>query len=312
MTGRVVSLGEAMIELVRRPGGPITQGYGGDTLNTAIYLARLGIPVDYVTALGDDPESDAMLAGWHAEGIGTAGVLRAEGRLPGLYMIDVDPNGERRFLYWRDRAPAREMLTLPGADALIGSLHSAALVYFSGISLAIVGETGRLVLDGIVDDLRAAGVIVAFDTNWRPRLWPDRATARRAYEHQLERTDIAFLGGDDMADLFGDRDASAILGHADADRVGETVLRLGADGCLVRHRGETRSVPASRGAAVVDTTAAGDAFSAGYLASRLLGRTAIQAAETGHRVAAVVIGHSGAIIPPGLVTPALLIGEDER
>ena len=308
MTGRVVSLGEAMIELVRRPDGLIAQGVGGDTLNTAIYLARLGVPVDYATALGDDAESDAMIAGWQAEGIGTGGVLRAAGRLPGLYMIDVDAGGERRFLYWRERAPAREMLTLPGGDALVATLRAASLVYLSGITLAIIGETGREMLGGILDDLRTSGVTIAFDTNWRPRLWPDRAVARRAYAHQLERTDIAFLGGDDMADLFGDGDPSAILAHADSERVGETVVRLGAKGCLVRHRDATRSVPVSRGASVVDTTAAGDAFSAGYLAARLHGLDPAEAAVTGHRVAAIVIGYPGAIIPRGLVTPALVAG----
>ena len=154
--------------------------------------------------------------------------------------------------------------------------------------------------------LRASAVTIAVDTNWRPRLWSDRATARRAYERQLERTDIAFLGGDDMADLFGDRDLSAILAHADADRVRETIVRRGADGCIVRHGGATRSVGACRGATVVDTTAAGDAFSAGYLAGRRLGHGVVESAEIGHRVAAVVIGHPGAIIPAGLVTPALL------
>ena len=179
-------------------------------------------------------------------------------------------------------------------------------VYLSGITLAIVGATGRRILAGILDDLRVSGIAVAFDTNWRPRLWPDRAAARYAYEEQLGRTDIAFLGGDDMADLFGDTDPAAILAHADADRVGETVLRLGASGCLVRHGGRTRDVPVSPDVSVVDTTAAGDAFSAGYLAARLRGLDPADAARTGHRVAAIVIGHPGAIIPRGLVTPALL------
>ncbi len=306
MSRRVVSLGEAMIELVRRPGGLITQSCGGDTLNTAIYLARLGTEIDYVTALGDDPESDAMLTGWAEEGIGTAHVLRAPGRLPGLYMIDVDAAGERRFLYWRDRAPAREMLTLPGSASLIAALGRCDILYLSGITLAIIGEGGRSTLSGILDDLRRSGVRIAFDTNWRLRLWPDRRTARLAYEAQLARTDIAFLGEDDMMDLFGDAGAAAILAHADADRVGETVLRMGARGCLVRSAGETRTVPAIAGTPVIDTTAAGDAFSAGYLASRLRGFPPSEAARAGHRVAATVIGHPGAIIPRGLVSPALL------
>src|SRR4051812_50110599 len=94
-----------MIELREMADGRFARSYGGDTLNTAIYLARLGVAVDYVTALGDDPWSDEMIAGWAAEGIGTEQVARVPGRVPGLYIIQTDARGERSFLYWRGNAP---------------------------------------------------------------------------------------------------------------------------------------------------------------------------------------------------------------
>src|SRR5262245_6931327 len=102
---RVASIGECMIELSEHPDWRITRAFGGDTLNTSVYLARLGVPVDYLTALGDDAWSEEMLAAWRAEGIGTDAVVRLQGRMPGLYIIQTDPRGERRFSYWRDRAP---------------------------------------------------------------------------------------------------------------------------------------------------------------------------------------------------------------
>ena len=86
---------------------------GGDTFNTAVYMARAGIDVAYATALGDDPYSDGIVSMAAAEGIGTDLILRVPGRLPGLYMIETDPKGERRFRYWRDEAPARELFELP-------------------------------------------------------------------------------------------------------------------------------------------------------------------------------------------------------
>ena len=73
---RVACIGECMIELKQAEGGLYSRGYGGDTLNTAVYLARLGTGVDYITALGDDHLSDEMTAGWAAEGVGTTLVLR--------------------------------------------------------------------------------------------------------------------------------------------------------------------------------------------------------------------------------------------
>src|SRR5262245_28263648 len=117
---RVACIGEFMIELRQAQGGQgagqngglYSRGYGGDTLNTAVYLSRLGVDVDYVTALGDDALSDEMIAGWAAEGIGTKRVVRLPGKLPGLYLIQTDDKGERRFFHWRDSAAARSLMDL--------------------------------------------------------------------------------------------------------------------------------------------------------------------------------------------------------
>ena len=68
---RVACIGECMLELCGGDLSAMTLSYGGDTLNTTVYLARLGVDVDYVTALGDDPYSDWMIEQWRAEGIGT-------------------------------------------------------------------------------------------------------------------------------------------------------------------------------------------------------------------------------------------------
>src|SRR6201986_2370172 len=115
---RVACIGECMIELKQAGGGLYSRGFGGDTLNTAVYLARLGISVDYITALGDDPLSDEMIAGWSAEGVGTSRVARLPGKLPGLYLISTDARGERRFFHWRDRGAAPSLLDIPGTDSL--------------------------------------------------------------------------------------------------------------------------------------------------------------------------------------------------
>ncbi|MGZ0190577.1 MAG: PfkB family carbohydrate kinase, partial [Alphaproteobacteria bacterium] len=94
---RIAAIGECMIELTDRGPNDMGRGYGGDTLNTAVYMARLGeargIQVDYATAIGDDPYSDEMMDGWRAEGIGTDLVWRQKGRVPGLYMIRTDKAG---------------------------------------------------------------------------------------------------------------------------------------------------------------------------------------------------------------------------
>src|SRR3954452_18335801 len=104
---RVVAIGEVMIEMSRGSDGRFGMACGGDTFNTAVYLARAGIDVAFATALGDDPYSDTIVALTAAEGLRSDLMVRVPGRLPGLYLVDADASGERRFQYWGDSAPAR-------------------------------------------------------------------------------------------------------------------------------------------------------------------------------------------------------------
>jgi 2-dehydro-3-deoxygluconokinase len=295
---RVACIGECMMELSERPDGSIARGFGGDTLNTAVYLARLGVEVDYVTALGDDPFSDEMIAKWHAEGIGTELVLRCPGAMPGLYMIQTDASGERRFFYWRDSAPARRLLALPEMSRVEATLLQHDLIYLSGITLSVFDAAGRERLFGILDHMRARGGRVAFDTNFRPRGWPDRQAALHAYGEILRRADTVLVSTEDHGLLWGEMDMDRILSHLRAHGMKELVLKLAEPGCIIAaHDSETVHVPALPSAVVVDTTAAGDSFAAAFLAARAAGLGVKQAAEAGHRLARAVIAHRGAIIP---------------
>src|ERR1700733_70420 len=144
---RVACVGECMIELRQRDGATLGLAYGGDTLNTAVYLARVNpkarLAVDYVTALGDDPYSDAMIEMWRSEGVGTGNVARLQGKLPGLYLIRVDDKGERRFFYYRSAAAARELFNDGTTSVQLATLERYDLVYFSAITLSILSEAAR-------------------------------------------------------------------------------------------------------------------------------------------------------------------------
>lgn len=295
---RIAAIGECMLELRSSGFGAARFGYGGDTLNCALYLARLGVAVDYVTLLGDDPYSADMLAAWEAEGVGTGRVVRLPGRLPGLYAIETDDRGERSFSYWRDRAPARELFTHPDARPLVEALPEYGLLMLSGISLSLYGEEGRGRLHDALDRARAAGAKVAFDTNLRPRGWPGLDVARTAYEALGGRVDIVLSGVEDEALLYGQEPPDAIVTRWRDAGAGEVVVKRGGEDCLVWERGgDLFRVPTSTVERVVDTTAAGDSFCAGYLAARRAGRGIEEAARLGHRLAGIVIGHPGAIVP---------------
>lgn len=294
---RVAAIGECMVELSPRPGGLLRLGFGGDTLNTAMYLARLGVEVDYLTALGDDQFSDEMLAAWSEEGIGTSLVPRLPGRLPGLYLIQIDAKGERRFSYWRDRAPARELFALPQTREIVAALPGFELVYLSGISLSLYGDGGRRVLFDGLDRARAAGAKVVFDGNYRPRNWASAGEARAAMTAMLDRVDIVLTSAEDERAVHGDDDASVTARRLRARGIGEIVVKEGEEGALVATEEGDLHLPATPQGPATDTTAAGDSFNAAYLAARLAGCPPVEAARAGHRLAGVVVCHPGAIIP---------------
>ncbi|MGB3124672.1 MAG: sugar kinase [Pseudomonas sp.] len=295
---RIALIGECMIELQHRADGSLHQSFGGDTLNTAVYLRReLGAvgTVDYVTALGDDSFSDAMCTHWAQEGLGLAMVQRLPGRLPGLYCIQTDANGERKFLYWRNEAAVRDCFTTPAAEPILAALPGYDVVYFSGITLAVLGEVGRERLLHTLTETRRRGGKVVFDNNYRPRLWANVEAAREAYQRVMAEVDMALLTEDDEQALFGYADSEQVFAAYPA--IAEVALKRGAEECLIRCDGERFAVPALKVEKVVDTTAAGDSFSAAYLASRLKGGSPQEAAVAGHRLAGRVIQVPGALIP---------------
>ena len=304
---RVACIGECMIELKQAQGtggGLFSRGYGGDTLNTAVYLARLGAGVDYITALGDDPLSDEMIAGWAAEGVGTGQVVRLRGKLPGLYMIETDDKGERRFFHWRESAAARGLMDLPETDGILNSLASYDVIYLSAITLSLYGEKGRERLFTVLKRARERGARFAFDTNFRARGWPDLGVARAVFQEAFAAADIVLASTEDLLPLYPGITNEALLARIPG---AEVVLKLSEPASIVRLEGVPYPIKAKPvEVPVVDTTAAGDSFAAAYLAARLVGADPIEAARAGHRLAGVVVCHPGAIIPRAEMPPGLI------
>jgi 2-dehydro-3-deoxygluconokinase len=292
---RIACIGECMIELKQAAGGLYSRGYGGDTLNTAVYLARLGADVDYITAVGDDPLSDEMIAGWAAEGVGTRHVLRLSGKLPGIYLIQTDEKGERRFFHWRESAAARSLMELPETEDILNSLASYDVVYLSAITLSLYSENGRARLMAALRRARLLGTRFAFDTNFRARGWPDLKVARVAYSGAFEAADIVLASTEDLLPLYPGESNATLMAAISSP---EVVLKLAEPASILRSAGNSREVkaePVTR--PVVDTTAAGDSFAAAYIAARLAGSDPIEAARAGHRLAGAVVCYPGAIIP---------------
>ncbi|WP_047042488.1 sugar kinase [Vibrio mexicanus] len=307
---RVAIIGECMVELSKppqpegetaTPNCSLSQGFGGDTLNTAIYLSRMtqsaGLETCYITGLGVDPFSRQMLEAWREEGIDTQGVYQLADRVPGMYAIETDESGERQFYYWRNESAARFWLEAIDTETVMNTLSSCQLIYLSGISLAILPEDSRARLMTFLAECRDQGAVIAFDNNYRPRLWEAPEVAQHWYQNMLALTDIAFLTFEDEQLLWEDETEQQAIQRTLESGVGEIVIKRGAQACWIVYDGQQIEVAAQKVANVVDTTAAGDSFSAGYLAKRVLGESPTEAGHSGHQLAATVIQHRGAIIP---------------
>lgn len=280
-----------MLELSRGSSG-WDLGYGGDTLNTAIHLARAGVATAYLTALGTDPFSTDLLARWAAEGLDTSLVLTHPTRNPGLYAITCDDAGERSFTYWRSESAARHLFDCNGIEPASEAAAQADLLGFSLISLAILPDADRRKLLALAHEVRGRGGLVVFDGNYRPRLWPDPQAAREWRDAAIAVASIGLPTLEDEAAISGEQLAAQVIAHWRDLGCAEVVVKMGSAGACLP---DGRLIPPPAILNPVDTSGAGDAFNGGYLVARLNGATSEDAVMAGHRLAGWCVIHRGAI-----------------
>ena len=295
---RFLSIDEAMLELSSAGQNDLWRlGIAGDTLNTAWYLRRLIGPewqIGYYTRVGQGEFSQKMLDFLAAEGIDISHIASDPSREIGLYAISLK-DGERSFSYWRDSSAARLLADDPAA--LDRALEGCGIAYYSGISVAILSDTGRANLAAALSRAQAKGTKIVFDPNLRPRLWASNAAMRAGIEAAASGADLILPSFDDEATHFGDPDAAATI---------RRYLSLGAKHVVVKNGGGPMRFGGAEGEGdlpdltpdtPVDTTAAGDSFNAGYLAAMLQGADCRAAIQAGHTLSRQVIRHRGALVP---------------
>lgn len=293
----ILSIGEAMVELSQADGPEIWRlGIAGDTLNTAWYLRAL-LPetwrVGYLSRVGTGPFSQRMVDFLTQEGIETTHVSRDPDREIGLYAISLN-QGERSFSYWRDSSAAR---SLADDEARLGHAFSdAAILYLSGITLAILTDQARRRLRAALAGARAQGAQVIFDPNLRPRLWPDITTMCNAIEAMAAESDLVLPSFDDESTFFGDADLHATRARYLGCGAGHVVVKNAGGPILFGGRAGDGLIDNLTPEQPVDTTAAGDSFNAGYLTAMVQGASCAAAIRAGHDLSRQVIRHPGALV----------------
>ncbi len=296
MAGRLLAIGECMVELMQAEGGLMRKSFAGDTFNTA-YYARQYLPadwqVDYLSAVGNDAISAEMLAFMAGHGIGTDHVARIEGLSPGLYMIHLK-DGERSFSYWRSASAAR--LLARDGDRVRRAVDASDIIVFSGITLAILPLEDVETLLSELRRAKAAGKRVVFDPNIRPRLWDHADRMRDTISAGARAASLVMPSLDDETTHFGDGSVEETIARYRSLGVNDLVVKDGADGATLLFDGVRCRVPSASVDTIVDTTSAGDSFNGAFLARLAVGDTPEDAARFAASVAAAVIQHHGALV----------------
>jgi 2-dehydro-3-deoxygluconokinase len=295
MTMDLLCMGEPMLEFNQLPPQPdgtrhYLEGHGGDTSNAAIAAARQGARVGYITALGRDMPGDSFMALWAREGIDASTVLRSDRWQTGVYFVTHDAQGHQ-FLHYRTNSAAA-MYTR--ADLPDQAIAAARMFYVSGISQGISNSAADAVFAAI-DIARRNGRKVAYDTNYRPRLWPPARAAAVMHE-AMGQADYALPGIDDVQTLTGLTDPQAMLDFYLRLGPKVVVLKMGEQGAWLATPQQRMHIPPCT-VQVVDATGAGDAFCGSFLARILAGDTPERAVRYANLAAALKCTGYGAVAP---------------
>src|SRR6476620_7643106 len=305
MTVDLLCMGEPMLEFNQLPPQPdgtrhYLEGHGGDTSNAAIAAARQGARVGYITALGNDMPGDSFMALWAREGVDASTVIRTDRWLTGVYFVTHDAQGHH-FLHYRANSAAA---MYSPADLPEAAIAAARMLYVAGISQGISNSAADAVFAAI-DIARRNDVKVAYDTNYRPRLWsPARAAA--VMHAAMAQADYALPGIEDVQTLTGLMDPDLMLDFYLRLGPKVVVLKMGESGAYLATPQRCVRIP-RHVVPVVDATGAGDAFCGSFLARILAGDAPEQAARYANVAAALKCTGYGAVAPIPRATEVLSV-----
>ena len=293
---KVAIIGECMAELYAQE-NTYVQTFAGDTFNCAVYLKRSSPKdaVEYITVLGKDIWSQKMLTCFHEHNLGTSYIDYKENKTIGLYIITTN-NGERSFSYWRGESAAKELFTTSIVEKIEKDICSFDMIFFSAITLAIMSKEGRGKFFEIIKKAREAGVKIAFDTNYRPKLYSNIQEARDIYKQTLSYCDIILPSIDDEEALWNMSNPKDIIEKIKNEGVSEIVVKAGKEDIVYYYENTINIVKTKALENIVDSTSAGDSFNGAYLSARLNGSNIEDSILKGQELSSKVIMHQGAIV----------------
>lgn len=295
-------IGEAMLELVNQGEGSLGKSFAGDVYNTSVYLKRAFTQFNakFVSALGQDKLSQEFITCIENESIDTSLIAKSDKQHMGAYMVVNDEDGERSFIYWRNDSAAKRMMSLLTKQLSEQVTLSNDIVFFSGITIAILLPEERALLWEFLKLQKSLGARIVFDPNYRPALWENVETARSEIDTAFRLSDWLMPGLDDFKALYQLSSIEECIEFCSTYEFDELVIKQGSDAVHILDKNSHTIYEIVASTNVVDTTSAGDAFNGVYLGARLSGKSPMYATRFANYAASKVIESPGAIMPKSL------------
>lgn len=260
----------------------------GAETNYGIGLSRLGIPVRWISKVGDDPWGEMVVDTLHGEGIDLGYVQKERNAATGLF-FKWRRAGKSYVLYYRNGSAAS--LLGPG-DVPDDALEGVAHMHLTGITMAISETAGKLVLD-LAQRASKRGITVSFDPNYRPALWTSPKAALDAQLPVLQFVDWYLCGLEEGQLLFGVDGEQRLEDSVRDAGARNLAVRVGERGAVVRDGGGLVTVPPVMLETVLDEIGAGDGFAAGFTYGLLKRWPPPDCARAGNLIAAAALRGTG-------------------
>ena len=290
-----ILVGEPMGLFIAQEEGELSDvsGYSmavaGAEFNVAVGLARLNMPVTYLTRLGEDPFGQKIVRTLQRNGIGSEFVSFSNERSTGFMLKSKVSTGDPKIFYFRKGSAAS---TLSKEDVDRMDFSGYGFVHLTGIFPAL-SESTKEASFYLIKKAREHGLTVSFDPNLRPQLWPDTETMVQTLNEFAALSDYVLPGEAEGELLCGDRDLRKI-GQFYLERGAKAVVtKMGSRGAYLMTEQDQELVPGFSIEKVVDTVGAGDGFAAGILSALMEGKNLYEAVRRANAVGAIQVTSIG-------------------
>lgn len=272
-----ICLGELLVDFVPTETGKdlveastFRKAAGGAPANVAVGLKRLGVGTSFMGMVGVDPFGHFLARTLEADGVDISTLRHTRHAPTALAFVSLRADGERDFVFFGN--PSADKILAP-TDIDLGAIARAKLLHFGSISLS--AEPARTATLFAADAAAEAGAMISYDPNLRLSFWADAAAARDGIREGFAKADIVKISEDELSFLTGANDPARARDLLWSERTKLMIVTAGHAGAIYITSDFMGVVP-SFAVKAVDTTGAGDAFTAGLLAGLLQNRAAMR------------------------------------